>query len=344
MKARKILIIILVVVAIMFISFSFYVYQMFNTANFLVEQQDRDFYIYTEDTFEDVRNRLYDENYIHDAVSFSLLSKLMKYTENVKPGHYVIEANTTNYEVVKMLRAGEQVPVLITFSNVRLLSELSELVCANIELEPAEFDSLLFGEDTPEKYGFNKDSFRSMFIPNTYEVYWNISAENLLEKFKTEYDKFWNDERLKKADSLNMTPVEVSVMASIVQAETRHNDESPTIAGLYLNRLKRGMLLQADPTLIYAVGDFKIQRVLNVHKEIDSPYNTYKYTGLPPGPINFPSIISIDAVLNNEDHNYLYMCAKEDFSGYHNFTSSLTEHLRNARRFQNALNRARIYQ
>ena len=183
-----------------------------------------------------------------------------------------------------------------------------------------------------------------MFIPNTHEVYWTISAEQLLEKFKKEYDKFWNEGRLAKAKVLNMTPVEVSILASIVQAETRHNDESPRIAGLYLNRLKMGMPLQADPTLIYAIGNFDIQRVLNVHKEIDSPYNTYKYAGLPPGPINFPSIISIDAVLNHEEHNYIYMCAKEDFSGYHNFTASLREHNNNARKFQQALNRARIYQ
>jgi len=344
MKARKILIVILFVFVIFFISFSFYFYQVFNTANFLVDGADKGFNIHANETFPEVRDRLYDEYYLQDVLSFSLLARLMKYDQNVKPGHYIIKANSTNYDVIKMLRAGEQTPVLITFSNVRLLEELSEKICAGIELDSKEFDSVLLNENTPPKYGFNKESFRCMFIPNTYEVYWTISKEKLLDKFKEEYDIFWNSSRLQKAKEINLTPVEVSVLASIVQAEARHNDESPIIAGLYLNRLKKGMPLQADPTLIYATGDFEIQRVLNIHKSIDSPYNTYKYAGLPPGPINFPSVISIDAVLNHDKNNYLYMCAKEDFSGYHYFTASLSEHLKNARKFQNALNKARIYQ
>lgn len=344
MKARKILIIFLVLAGIMFVSFSFYAYQMIYTPNFLIDQYDREFLIYPEDSFDDVRDRLYEGKYVQEVVSFSFLARLMKYTENVKPGRYIIKKDATNYEVIRMLRAGEQTPVDITFSNVRLLEELSEKVCDNIMISAEEFDSLIFDESTPEKYGFNEHTFRCMFIPNTYEVYWTISAEELLEKFKKEYDKFWNNERKAKAEKLGMTPVEVTILASIVQAETKHNDESPTIAGLYLNRLKKGMLLQADPTLVFALGDFTVQRVLNVHKQIDSPYNTYKYQGLPPGPINFPSIISIDAVLNPVDHDYIYMCAKEDFSGYHNFTSSLREHLNNARKFQNALNKAKIYQ
>ncbi len=343
MKTRKIFVIVLVVLMIMFISFSFYAYQIVYTPNLLVDQEDREFYIYHGDTFEDVKEGLYPD-YVNDLMSFAFMAKLMNYQENVKPGKYTIKANATNYETIKMLRGGEQTPVNITFSNVRLLEELSEKVCDNIELEAAQFDYLLFDPETPEKFGFDRESFRTMFIPNTHEVYWTISAEQLLEKFKKEYDKFWNESRMDKAIALNMSPAEVSVLASIVQAETRHNDESPRIAGLYLNRLKMGMPLQADPTLIYAVGNFEIQRVLNVHKEIDSPYNTYKYAGLPPGPINFPSIISIDAVLNHEDHKYIYMCAREDFSGYHNFTASLREHNNNARKFQQALNRARIYQ
>jgi len=161
---------------------------------------------------------------------------------------------------------------------------------------------------------------------------------------KQEYDKFWNDTRKLKADAAGLTPVEVSVLASIVQSETKHREEAPVVAGLYINRLKRGMLLQADPTLVFALGDFTIQRVLNKHKEIDSPYNTYKYKGLPPGPIRLPSVPMLEAVLNHENHNHLYMCAKPDFSGYHNFTASLNQHLRNARRFQQALNKAKIYE
>lgn len=343
MKTRKSIIIALAVVAIMFISFSFYFYQILFTPNFLVDKEDKSFYIHTGATFKEVRNALYDGYYLNDAISFSFLAKLMDYDEAVKPGHYVIEKNSTNIEVIRKLRAGAQTPVNITFSNVRLLKELSEKICDNIQLDPAELDSLLFDPKTAKKYGFDQETFRCMFIPNTYEVYWTISAEELLDRFKEEYEKFWDEERQKKAEQMGLTPVEVCVLASIVQAETRHAEESPRIAGLYLNRIKRGMLLQADPTLIYAVGDFTIQRVLNIHKAIDSPYNTYKFTGLPPGPINFPSIISLDAVLNYEKNDYLFMCAKEDFSGYHNFTSSLSQHLRNARKFQQALNEAKIF-
>lgn len=342
-KSKNTLVIVLVVLGIMFISFSFYFYQIIFTPNLLVDEGDRSFYIHSGATFDEVRNALYEGRYLNDVVSFGFLAKLMDYDKAVKPGHYIIKGNSTNIETIRMLRAGEQTPVNITFSNVRLIEELSEKVCANVELEPAEFDSLLLDPETPGKYGFEEENFKTMFIPNTYEVYWTISAEDLLDRFKKEYDAFWNEERRAKAEEIGLTRAEVSVLASIVQAESRHRDESPVIAGLYLNRLKKGMLLQADPTLVYAIGDFNIQRVLNAHKTIDSPYNTYKFVGLPPGPINFPSITSLDAVLNHEKHNYLYMCAKEDFSGYHNFTASLSQHMQNARRFQQALNNAKIY-
>jgi UPF0755 protein len=182
-----------------------------------------------------------------------------------------------------------------------------------------------------------------MFIPNTYEVYWNIGAKRLLDRFRREYDQFWNAERRAKAQDLGLSTVEVGTLASIVQAECSHYEEAPIVAGLYLNRLKRGILLQADPTLVYAVGDFEIKRVLNVHKEVDSPYNTYRYAGLPPGPINCPEPVFIEAVLNPVQHDYLYMCARDDFSGYHHFSRTLAEHGQYARRYQQALNRARLY-
>ena len=176
-----------------------------------------------------------------------------------------------------------------------------------------------------------------MFIPNTYEVYTNISSEQLVERMYEEYDKFWTEERRQKAQAIGLTPFEVSTLASIVQAESVREDEAPIIASLYMNRLEKGMPLQADPTLVFAVGDFSLKRVLNEHKEIDSPFNTYKYPGLPPGPINMPMIKSLEAVLNHVDTDYYYMCAKEDFSGRHNFTNDYQEHMRNAARYQRAL-------
>jgi UPF0755 protein len=182
-----------------------------------------------------------------------------------------------------------------------------------------------------------------MFIPNTYEVWWTISADELLDRMYREYENFWNDPRRKKADSAGLSPVEVTILASIVKAECRMNEEAPVIAGLYINRLQRGYALQSDPTLVYANGDFSIKRVLNKHKEIDSPYNTYLYRGLPPGPINMPEPIYIDAVLNYAKHNYLYMVARADFSGYHEFSTNLQDHLAHAARYQRALNKEGIY-
>ncbi len=181
-----------------------------------------------------------------------------------------------------------------------------------------------------------------MFIPDTYEFYWTTSAKEFADRMKQEYDRFWNDERKKKAEEIKLKPVEVTTLASIVQAETAKNEELKTIAGLYINRLNRGMFLQADPTVKFAVGDFSLKRILNVHLEVDSPYNTYKNIGLPPGPINFPETSAIDAVLNYEKNNYYYMCAKEDFSGTHNFAATLAEHNRNAAKYRAALDRNKI--
>ena len=250
----------------------------------------------------------------------------------------------TNLEAVKLLRSGAQTPLDITFNNVRLKEELAEKICSGIAADEDRFFALLQDTAVIRSYGFNQYTIVSMFIPNTYEVYWTISEKELLDRMKTEYDRFWNDERRAKAEKIGMTPEEVSTLASIVEAESKRIDEKPKIAGVYINRLEKGMALQADPTLVYAAGDFSIKRVLNKHKEIESPYNTYKYPGLPPGPINIPPISAIDAVLNFTSHNYLYFCAKEDFSGYHNFATNLTAHLNNARRYQNALNKARLYE
>ncbi|HAZ24348.1 MAG TPA: endolytic transglycosylase MltG, partial [Algoriphagus sp.] len=193
------------------------------------------------------------------------------------------------------------------------------------------------------KFDFNEETIMSMFIPNTYEVWWNTSPEALFDRMYKEYNDFWTDERKKKAAELGLNPKEVSTLASIVQAESQKKDERAKIAGVYLNRLKLNMPLQADPTLVFALGDFSLKRILNIHKETESPYNTYKYAGLPPGPINLPDINSLDAVLNYEDHDYLYFCAKEDFSGYHAFAKTLSEHNANARRYQAALNAAKIF-
>ena len=333
MDKRKILILSIVVVTMLLSSFTFYFYQVIYSPNFLVEQESRYMFIPTGSTFEDLQKMIYDDGYVNEPVAFGMLSKLMKFDKAVKPGKYLIEKNSNNIDVIRKLRAGDQVPVRITFNTGRLLSDVASKLTNNIELDSGKFLKYISEESTAQLYNFDNETFRCMFIPNTYEVYWTITEEELCARLSKEYDNFWNQERKAKASEVGLTPTEVGVLASIVEAEVSHYDESKVVAGLYLNRLQKNMPLQADPTLIYAVGDFTIKRVLNVHKEIDSPYNTYKYTGLPPGPINFPSITSIDAVLNADNHKYIYMCAKEDFSGYHNFSSSLRQHNKNARKY-----------
>ena len=198
-------------------------------------------------------------------------------------------------------------------------------------------------DSTLKAMGFDDEKFAALFIPNTYELYWNIDAEEFVGKMTKEYNLFWNDDRLKKAENIGLSPIEVSILASIVDKETSKVSEMPRIAGVYLNRINKKWLLQADPTLIFAVGDFEIKRVLDIHKEVESPYNTYKYIGLPPGPICIPSIAAIDAVLNAESHNYFYFCAKEDLSGYHVFARNMKEHNRNAEKYRKALNKKKIY-
>lgn len=319
------------------ITFTFYAYQIFYTPNILVDRDDRLFIVESGATYRQVQDNLARGNFVNDMVSFSFLARLYDYDKSIKPGRYHLRKNMTNLQAIKILRAGIQEPVNITFTHVRLISELGERITKNLSITSEQFYSALNEFIAINKEGFNSDNILSMFIPNTYEVYFNISADDLVERMNKEYKRFWNDNRIKKADSLGLSPIEVSILASIVQAEAVKDDEAPSIAGLYLNRLKRDIALQADPTLVYAVGDFTLKRVLNEHKEVDSPYNTYKHAGLTPGPINMPRIAIIDAVLNAKSHNYIYMCAKEDFSGYHNFSSSLSQHLINARNYQRAL-------
>lgn len=329
--------ILFLLLSILGISFTFYAYQMVYTPNFQVGKENRILFIKEGATFKDVQKELHEGAYVQDLVSFSFLAKLMEYDEHIKPGRYVIKADMNNLEAVRSLRSGKQEPVRVTFNNVRLIRDLAEKITQNLGMKPEEFEAALIKFAMNNHKGFTKDNVMAMFIPNTYEVYFNISPDGLVQRMGMEYDKFWNDARRNKAKAIGFTPLEISTLASVVQAESVQPDEAPVIAGLYINRLKQGIPLQADPTLVFAVGDFSLKRVLNEHKEIDSPYNTYKYRGLPPGPINLPEIRSLEAVLNYSPSDYIYMCAKEDFSGRHNFTANYQEHMNNAIRYQRAL-------
>ena len=330
--------VLIVLVVGLFIGWKFYQIFLGNA----VTGNEKYLYIHTNDTYESVLRKIRTSNIVKDADQFDFVAKSMKYPNSVKAGRYKLEKGMSNRRLIGNLRGGYQEPVSLRFSNIRLKEDFAGFLGKNFEADSLQFISLLNNEVEAEKYGFTKDNFYAMFIPNTYQIYWNNSADKVLERLHEEYKKFWTNDRLDKAKQQNLTPIQVSILASIVRGEALHNDEMPMIAGLYLNRLKKGMLLQADPTVIYANNDFTIRRVLNKHLTIDNPYNTYRYKGLPPGPINMPSIVAIDAVLNPAQHNYIYMCAKEDFSGYHAFAETVAEHQINARKFQKALDERNI--
>jgi UPF0755 protein len=271
------------------------------------------------------------------------IAEKKKYPQLVKPGKYVIDRSLSCNELINILRGGRQTPVKITFSNIRTLYELAGRFGGQIEADSAQIIGFFSDPENYSKDGFKREDVISVFIPDTYEFYWNTGAGKLYKRMLKEYHKFWNTERLQKSEAINLTQVEVSTLASIIDEEVLKQDEMPRIAGVYINRLKRGIPLQADPSIKFAINDFTVSRILYKHLEIDSPYNTYKHTGLPPGPIRCASIEAIDAVLNAEKHDYLYFAAKADFSGYHYFSRTLSEHNRYANMYQKELNRRRIF-
>lgn len=295
-------------------------------------------------TFQQVSDSLTINKVLLNYKAFKWVSKKKDYPIAVKPGRYLLKKEMNTNEIVNMLRGGIQQPIDLTFNNIRFKEDLAGKVSKYIQADSLSILELFLDEKKITEFGFTLETFRTMFIPNTYEFYWTTSAEEFAKRMKSEYDHFWTDSRKAKAKKIKLSPVKVIILASIVQSETVKPDELKRVAGLYINRLKKGILLQADPTIKYAVGDYSLKRVLNKHLEIESPYNTYKYAGLPPGPIAFPEISAIDAVLNYENHNYLYMCAKENFSGYHNFSSTLSQHNRNATKYRTALNKNKIWE
>ena len=291
-------------------------------------------YIPTGADYQYVKNEIIAMNVLKSEKAFNWLAKKTNYDENVHPGRYVLVDGMTNQQLINMLRMGYQTPVKVVFNNMRTVEQLAGRISEQIEADSTSIVDAIYAND-------NVDA--TTFIPNTYEFYWNTTAEDFVNKMLVEYKRFWNETRLEKAKNIKLTQKEVSILASIIDKETSKTSEMPRIAGVYMNRLNKRWPLQADPTLIFALGDYNIRRVLDVHKNIDSPYNTYKYAGLPPGPICIPSIAAIDAVLNAEKHNYFYFCAKDDLSGYHVFAKTISEHNRNAEKYRRALNKQKIY-
>ena len=288
-------------------------------------------------TYEDLCKAMQESGVLDNPKTFLRAAKYYKLQDNFKPGYYRFVRGMNNKAIVRTLACGWQEPVQLTFnSHVRTLERLSALLGDKLEADSAAFAKVLLDPQTARAFGFHKETFLSMFIPNTYEVYWTITPENFVTRMFKEWEAFWTEERTQKADAMGLSKTDVSTLASIVVEETRFADEMPIIAGVYINRLHKRIPLQADPTVKYLVREEGVTRILNRHLKIDSPYNTYKYRGLPPGPITMPSIVAIDAVLNYTRHNYYYFCARASFDGRHEFASSYNDHVKYANAYHAA--------
>ncbi len=337
---RKFFIALVLIIILSLIATGVFYYLRFFGPN--VNDKQEYLYIHTGATFEDVYKTIRDEQIVNDSTTFLWAAHNMHYINNVKAGKYRLHEGMSNRKLINMLKSGTQEPVTVAIKNIRLKEDFAGFLSKKLEADSLSLIRLLDSADYIKQFGFTPDDVYTMVLPNTYQFRWNGSARKVFSKLYTEYEKFWTPERKLKASEMKLNPVKVTILASIVDAEALHDSEMPTIAGLYINRLKIGMKLESDPTVIFALHDFSIHRVLNAQLATNSPYNTYLHTGLPPGPIMMPSLNAIEAVLNYQHHNYIYMCAKPDFSGYTNFASTVAQHQINAQAFRQALNKRNI--
>ena len=298
-------------------------------------------YIDADDNTDSICHKLTTQLQASSLKGFKLLTTVGG-LDPIHPGAYRFSQSDNCLTVYRRLKSGAQTPVNLTLPSVRTVGKLLKTVSHQLMTDSSNLARLLMDSTYCAQIGYSTETLPCLFIPNTYEVYWTMTPEAFVKRMQKEHDRFWNKERIAKAQSIGLTPEEVATLASIVEEETANNAEKPMVAGLYINRLHADMPLQADPTVKFALQDFGLRRILHTHLETDSPYNTYKHTGLPPGPIRIPSIQGIESVLNYTRHNYLYMCAKEDFSGTHNFAATFSQHLANARKYQQELNRRKI--
>ncbi len=342
MYFKKILVAVALIGLVVMACFAYYVYSNIFTPNTAFNNEEAHVYVPTGASFSQVVAEL--TPLLDDVDSFVSVAEKKQYNSNIKAGHFIIKKGMNNNDIINSIRSGNT-PIDIKFNNQERLENLAGHLAGQMEPDSIAFLTALKDPAALKKNGFTNETALSMYIPNTYETYWNTTAEDFRDKMHTQYQRFWNKERLAKAAKLNMTPLEIISLAAIVQKETAKIDERPDVAGLYLNRIRKGMLLQADPTVIYSKKrsennfDQVIKRVLYKDLEIDSKYNTYKYAGVPPGPITMPDVSSIDAVLANKRHDYLYMVADVTNFGYHKFAKSLVEHNRNKVSYVNWINK-----
>lgn len=300
-------------------------------------------YIDQDDTTDSIYNKVKRIGHAGNFSGFLWLANYKDLAQNIHTGRYIIKPKDNVYRVFSRISRGHQEPVNLTIGSVRTLDRLARSVGKQLMIDSAEIAEQLLNPTFQSQMGYSAETMPCLFIPETYQVYWDMSVKDFFQRMKKEYDRFWNKDRLAQATAIGMTPEEVCTLASIVEEETNNNQEKPMVAGLYINRLHSDMPLQADPTIKFALQDFGLRRISNENLKVDSPYNTYVNTGLPPGPIRIPSAKGIDSVLNHTKHNYIYMCAKEDFSGTHNFASNYADHMVNARKYWKALNERKIF-
>ncbi|MGB7841236.1 MAG: endolytic transglycosylase MltG [Salinimicrobium sp.] len=345
MYIKKILAVVAVLVALGLGFFSWYIYNLIFSPNTSFYEETIDLYVSTGSSYPEVRRQL--EPLLEDISSFDMVAGKKTYTSNVKAGHFVLKKGMNNNDLVNVLRS-KNVPVWVTFNNQERLEDLAGRIAGQIEADSTELLKSMRDSAFLTANGFNERNALTLYVPNKYEFFWNTSAEEFRDRMKKEYNRFWTEERLRKAEEINLSPKEVMVLASIVQKETTKVDERPRVAGVYMNRINRGWKLDADPTVIYAIkerlGDFDtiIKRVLYKDLTLDSPYNTYLYKDLPPGPISMPDISSIKAVLNYEDHDYMYFVADVENFGYHKFSKTLAQHNANKQQYVKWINSQKI--
>lgn len=343
---RKIILTSTVFLLIVGLAVVWYGYEQTFTPNVTCEGQGCEVYIPTGSDFEDVLEILDSSRVLQDVSSFERLAKIKKYPARVLPGRYILQNGMDNNQLINLLRSGNQTPVQVTFNNIDHFEELAGVISRQIEADSAQLVKLFRSDSVARSYGFQTETFSAMFIANTYELYWNTDAEAFIGRMAKEFNRFWTPSRVKNASQLNFEQSEVVTLASIVEKETVQPDEMPMVAGLYLNRIRKNWPLEADPTVIFAIEeaypDTQITRVLKSDLKFPSPYNTYQHSGLPPGPIGFPSIRAIEAVLNASDHDYMFMCASVDKPGYHKFAVTYNQHLQNSREYHRWLDARRV--
>ena len=340
-KKIKIFILLFSLVSAMF---SYYVWQIFKTPNFRVEDNKPfELFIPAHATYESVLDTLKKHDLVRDQLSFRFLAKVLNYPEKVRPGRYIIHSEMGNWELLRKLRNGRQDAYKIVINNFRLKEDIAGRIAHQTGYDSTAIYATLDSTELMQQWGFTAETSPAIFIPNTYEVNWTTSFPEFLAKMNKAYVKFWTSKRKEEAQKLGLTPVQVSILASIVYGESKNSQEQSRVAGVYWNRLQADMPLQADPTVVFAWKDFTIKRVTSKYTALNSPYNTYRNKGLPPGPISIVSGEVIDRVLNLEHHDYLYFCAQADFSENHAFAVTYEEHMQNAANYQHALDQRQIH-